>query len=128
MMLFANTQSPFRADLGARASNQFNGLAFQPTRGTRELLSIDAMAGYATPVRSIQYNRTANFLAAATLATALHFLCARCRYSRLNSGSRRTVVCAASINSILMKLLPCLVIAPSLCLPPELCSEGTSPR
>src|ERR1700761_3392749 len=114
--------------LGARASNQFIGLAFQPTRGTRGLLSIDAMAGYATLVRSIQYNRTANFLAAATLATALHFLCARCRYSRLNSGSNRTVVCAASTSNILMKVLPCLVIEPSLCLLPEVYSEGMSPR
>jgi hypothetical protein len=84
------------------------------------------IAGYAVSVRCIQYNRTASFLAAATLATAFDFLCARCRYSRLNSGSSRTVVCAASTSSILIRRLPRLVIEPSLCLPPELCSEGRS--
>src|SRR5439155_6363552 len=51
------------------------------TRGTRGLLSMRTTAGYGCWVRSIQYSRTANLRAAATLATAFGFWWQRCRYS-----------------------------------------------
>ena len=63
------------------------GLELAPTRGTRGLLSMRTTAGYGCWVRSIQYSRTANLRAAATLATAFGFLWQRCRYSLRNSGS-----------------------------------------
>lgn len=37
-------------------------------------------------------------------------------------------LCAASTSSVRTKRLPCLLIAPKCCLPPELCSRGISPR
>ena len=44
----------------------------------------------------------------------------------LHPSGRR--VCAASTSNMRTKRLPCLLIAPSCCLPPELCSRGISPR
>ena len=41
---------------------------------------------------------------------------------------KRTTDCALSTNNMRKKLFPCLLMDPSLCLLPELCSRGISPR
>ena len=45
-----------------------------------------------------------------------------------NPSSQRVTFCAASTSSMRTKPLPCLLIAPSRCRPPELRSRGISPR
>src|SRR5205823_8988511 len=62
------------------------GLA-RADQATRGLLSMRTTAGYGCWVRSIQYSRTANLRAAATLATAFGLEWQRCRYCLRNSGS-----------------------------------------
>ena len=44
------------------------------------------------------------------------------------AGSKRAAVCPASTSNERIIGLPCLLIAPSRCRPPELCSCGFSPR
>jgi hypothetical protein len=66
--------------------------------------------------------------AAATLATPFGMRWQRCKYCLRNPLSKRVTVCALSTSKVPRKLLPCLLIAPSRCLPPELCSRGISPK
>lgn len=68
MILYPNPSVPLGRE---RPINTAVYPAAGTTTGTRELLSIPTISGYAVLLRSIQYSRIANFLAAATLATPL---------------------------------------------------------
>src|SRR5579863_4435420 len=100
---------------------------WRTTRGTRELLSIRTISGYLVMVRSIQYSRIANFLAAATFATPFALLWQRCKYSLRNSGSWRTAACAASTSNIRRNELPCLLIDPAADVRPNCTPAESAP-
>ena len=63
-------------------------------------------------VRSIQNNRTANFLAAATFATPFFMRWQRCLYCLRNPSSSRHTVCTLSTSSMRRNGFPCLLIDP----------------
>src|SRR5882762_928608 len=75
----------------------------------------------------IQYNRTASFLAMATLAILFSRRIIRCRYLRRQSGLHRAAACAASTSKKRNNVLPCLLICPSRCRPALESSHGISP-
>src|SRR5947209_8808713 len=82
---------------------------------------------YCQLLRHIQYNRTASFLAMATLAILFSRRIIRCTYRRRQSGLHRAAACDASPNKLRNNLLPCLLMCPSRCRPPLESSHGMSP-
>jgi hypothetical protein len=79
---------------------------------------------YSQPFRHIQYNRTASFLAMATLAILFSRRIIRCRYRRRQSGLHRAAACAASTSKKRSRAFPCLLICPSRCRPALESSHG----
>src|SRR5579863_4702813 len=82
---------------------------------------------YAHPFRHIQYKRTPSLRPIATLAMLLCRRIAKCRYRRRQSALLRVAACAASTSKKRNNELPCLLMCPSLCLPPLESSLGIMP-
>src|SRR6266550_4082597 len=95
-----------------------SSLAFEPNSTNCE---------YCQLFRHIQYNRTASFLAMATLAILFSRRIIRCAYRRRQSGLHRAAACDASTNKKRSRVLPCLLMCPSRCLPALESSHGMSP-
>src|SRR2546427_1741379 len=82
---------------------------------------------YCQLFRHIQYNRTASFLAMATLAILFSRRIIRCAYRRRQSRLHRAAACDASTSKKRSRELPCLLICPSRCRPALESSHGMSP-
>ena len=82
---------------------------------------------YCQLFRHIQYNRTASFLAMATLAILFSRRIIRCIYRRRQSGLHRAAACDASTSKKRSRVLPCLLTCPSRCLPALESSHRMSP-
>ena len=118
--------APLRLD--ARAPNQVRGLACAGHGAPRAALVMNDLrirrVGAQHPVESYrQLARRRHLRYSLRLAVAAMLIL----FSQPFVESNCRLV-AASTSNMRTKLFPCFEIAPSRCLPPELCSLGISPR